>query len=336
MRWKLPTLSLGITDAERILERIGLQDGIKIRIVLKATGRNAETYNFRKFNHKSTFNGQCYEYLITGYLDYPLYLLGTTAAGIRGTSSTVMSAIADRTGLKYLGDTTSDSMLWMPQNKPWCVYGWNVASYGYLSDSSCMVNGVDFDGTLRYFDVNNLKGTPIKALAYAYAEDAITVTDMQAMADSGLGNSLTGFNNGRYVQSIAGDSHTLVDQLAFTPNSRAPLYNKTVKETAGRGAFRFGPISVGNVHANYERAHYQNMRYKNLFSMGLGLLVNTPTEIRQFDRINLSVQKEDTSQDTSTSGVYVVSGRAILVQGVNYAERLEVIRHGTNENYVSG
>lgn len=332
-----PTLCFSITDVDRTIERIGLQDGIPIRVVLKSANSDTQIYLFRKFHHKKPPSSSAPTYIIDGYYDSPLWFAGSTNVNIRGSSNDVLQSIASTCGLKYAGASTNDAQLWTPQNKGWRQFAKEVTNNAYISDSSCMCLALDLDGTLKFVDVNNLPTPKRKIIAYEYADDAITAVDFTNSASSGFNNALSGYWNTRVKQSLTADAlHTPIDQLQFTADVRAPLYNTAVKTQAKRGAVRFSPIDVGNLHENYERASYQNMRYRNLFSFGLSLLLNQSTTFQIFEKINFSVQKVDASQDTSTAGVYTITGRSLYINAANYAEKLQVVRHGTNETYVQG
>ncbi len=334
---KMPTLSLSITDVEHVMERIGLQDGIPLRVAIKPQNGDMRTYRFRKFNHTRTFNGDAYVFDITGYWDAPLYWNTTSATTMRGASNEVLEQIANKCGILYEGTPTSDVQLWCPQNQSWSAFAIETASAGYVDPTSCMCLVFDRDGTLRYKNLNKLDDSGIKILAYQYAEDAFTAVDIHVVTASGFNNALSGYQNMRYKQSLVLDEvHTQIDQLAFTPDTRSPQYNKALKDKLTRGPVRFGPIDVGNVHPEYEKASYQNMRYKNLFSLHVEALLIQPSSIKLLDKLSIAVQKEDTGQDSANSGTYVVSGHAIYVQGANYSEKVLLSRHGTNENYVDG
>src|SRR5580698_3197952 len=83
----LPTFHFKLLDTMHSLDQIELQDGIPIRIVVKAGATSTRTYNFRKFHHTKQFNGTNFEYEVDGYLDAPRYWSGTALAGMRGTSN---------------------------------------------------------------------------------------------------------------------------------------------------------------------------------------------------------------------------------------------------------
>lgn len=331
-RGDIAMLSMQITDAQRLMEAIGLKDGSPIRVVVKAQNKNSKTYNFRAYTYKRFQSGANYVYRIFGYWDAPAYWATSTAAAINGTSNDVLSQIASKCGLKYDGTSTNDSQLWLPQNKIYRTWARSIAKAGYIDDTSCMVRAFDLDGTLRYKNVNNLPEPTKSVVAYQYAKDAYTAVDFSESTESGFNNMLTGYQNMRYMQSsIEEQTQEQIQNLTFKADVKSPLYNTDLKSQIARGAVRFGPIDCGNVHSKYERATYQNVRYSNLFNLGLDLLITMPTDIQVLEKLNFSLQKEDTSIDTATSGIYVVTSHAIYIEAATYAERVGITRHGTNE-----
>lgn len=337
VRGSVPLLSLSITDISRSFDSLNLQDGIPIRVVIKPSDLSSRTYLFRKFNHKSVFDGAAYNWTIVGYLDAPVYWNTTTSKGLRGTSNDVLADIAGNCSLKFDGTTTNDSQLWLPNNSTYRGFAKDIASCGFVDTTSCMVLAVDLDSTMRYKNVNNLPRPTKNIVAYQQAPGSITAIDMKLDAASGFNNAVTGYQNMRYAQSsVADDLHTQIDELSFVPDATSPLYNSKLKKALGRGPVRFGPIDVGNVHDNYEKSSYQNTRYKNLFSMGLELLIPSLSDIQLLERINFAVQREDNSPDTVNSGTYTVTGHSLYIEGPKYAEKVGLVRHGTNERYTEG
>lgn len=333
VRYAMPMLTLQVTDSQRLMERIGLKDGVPIRIVIKAQGKDSKTYKFRNFNHTRQQDGASYVYRIYGIWDNPLYWNTSTAEGIQGTTNDVMSRIADKCGLTYDGTKTNDSQLWMPQNKLYRAWAAELCACAYVNDTSCLSLGLDLDGVLRFKDINNLPKAEKTIIAYQYKENAFTAVDFQVTTASGFNNALTGYQNMRFSQSSVEDQiQEEINSLTFKSDVKAPLFNTDLKNKIGRGAVRFGPIDSGNVHQKYERAKYQNVRYSNLFNLGLDVLVSMPTNIKLLEQINFSVQKEDTSIDAATSGIYTVSGHSIYVEAATYSEKVGLTRHGTNEN----
>jgi hypothetical protein len=332
VRHGLPVFGFQVTDVQHVFDNIGLSDGTPIRIVVKPYGKDSRTYSFRKFNHRRDFNGEAYMWTVTGYWDAPKYWAESSVAAIEGTANAVLEQIASTCGLKYDGTTTNDHQIWVPRNKTYRAWAKDIADHAWVTETSCMVLGVDLDGTLRFKNVSDLPPPTQKILGYTYASDAMTAVDIKVNASSGLNNALTGYQSMRVAQSTMADAtHETIKDLSFTPDVKSPLYSDDIKKSLAQGAVRFSPIDAGNVHQNYERAAYQNLRYRNLFSLGLEAMMIDTIDVQLLERITIGLQVEGAAQDTPNSGVYTTSGHAIYVQGANYAEKLGLTRHGTNE-----
>ena len=333
----LPTCHLSVFDARHSLDSIQLQDGIPLRITVKALNSSTITYNFRKFHHKKDFNGNGFIYEMDGYLDFPQYWAGTSVGGIRGTSNDALSQVASTCGLRFDGTSTNDSQLWLPRNRTFGEFAGMIKRRGYASDGSYMELAVNPDGVLRYKDVNNLEPPTQKVVLGQYVQGAYTAVDYLPHAKSGITNKMTGYQNTRFDQSMVGSSLSTANaQVSFVPDSKSPLYNQAVATGISRGYSTFGGIDVGNTHDNYERAIYQNMRFANLYSLDVEFLMQTPTPFRLLDTFMFAVDQEVNKQDVAFGGVYTIAGKALFVTGTTYAEKLLGTRQGTNLQYTSG
>lgn len=333
----LPTVHFKLIDVLHSLDQVELQDAIPLRVVVKPASAATVTYNFRKFHHVKQFNGSSFEYEVDGYYDAPRYWTGTATGGIRGTSNDVLSQIASTCGIAYDGTSTNDAQLWMPRNRTFGEFAKQVAKRGYANDGSYMVLGVDAIGGMKYKDVNTLPDPTVKIVLGQYVIGAFTATDYQPQAKSGLNNKMTGYQNTRVQQSMTGDdTHTIHDQVTFTPDSNSPLFNIAIRDKIQQGYRTFSAIDVGNVHPNYERAVYQNIRFANTYSLGVEFNISTPTTLQLFDTFTFAVDTENQKQDVAYAGTYTVAAKAFLIVGANYAEKLLGVRQGTNASYTSG
>jgi hypothetical protein len=135
---------------------------------------------------------------------------------------------------------------------------------------------------------------------------------------------------------VGDQTNTAYNQLSFTPDSKSPLLNLTVRSQMVTGYQSFGGIDVGNTHDNYEKALYQNLRFANLFSLDVEFLIQTPTPFTLFDTFTFSVDQEANKQDVAYAGTYTIAAKSFLIMGANYAEKLLGTRQGTNLPYISG
>lgn len=335
----VPTVHFSIFDATHTLDSVPLQDGIPIRVVIRAYQGQTQTLNFRKYDHKKTNMGNGFAYEVDGYLDFPKYWTGTSVAGLRGTSNDVLSQIATTCGLQFDGASTSDSQLWLPRNKTYAEFARSIADRGYATAASYMEMAVTSTGVLRYKDVITLPPPqPSQRLVLGqFMSGVFTAMDYRPIARSGMNNKMTGYQNSRYSQSLITDvPSTQINTLEFRPDASAPLYNLSVKEKVVRGYQTFSGIDVGNTHANYEQALYQNLRYANLYSLDVEFLVQSPTQFQPLDTMSFIVDQEYSLTDKAYAGTYAVVGRAIYITGGTYAEKILGTRVGTDSQYTQG
>jgi hypothetical protein len=198
--------------------------------------------------------------------------------------------------------------------------------------------GLDLNSTLIYSNLNGkFTQPPTQIVAYKRSETAITAVDYSVAQMSGFNNQMTGYSMGLIVQSVTAPNanSTPVESIKFVADVKAPLLNTAVMNIAKRGAYSYSGIDSGNTHATYDQAEYQNIRYANLFSLKLDILLDTQSTITLLSQINFSVTDIDNNQSVAYAGLYQVISKAIYIQGVTYSEKLEVARHGTNDTYIN-
>jgi len=330
----IPTMHLVLTDEIEMISKSTLvQDGTPISVVIKAMGNSdSQIYNFRVFKFQSFRATIGTMYQIDAYLDYQKYWLQTSSTGIQGTSNYVLGEVAAACGLKYDGITTNDSQLWLPQNRTYSMFVKKTVEYAYASDSSLIMSGLTLDGTLMLRDMNSTPdpNTIVDVVLGQYVEGKRMVTDYVPKNNAGLNNLLTGYNHARVRQSAIAGAETYKD-VVFFPNSKSPFFSEEAKNVAQRGFVMYSPIDFGNVHESYERAYYQNQRYRNLMSAGVDFLSVWPTNLNLFDTFNfIDREVEDHEINNSWSGNYRLTSKAIRIEGAAYSEYFEGYRHGTN------
>ncbi len=337
-RTNLPTCHFAISDVRHTLDNLSLQDGIPLTITIAPYGQATTTYNFRKFNHVKTFNGQCFQYEIDGYLDNPLFWTGTVTAGFTGTSGDLMSSVASKCGMTYDGVQTADSQLWLPRNRTYGEWTSFVVPRGYIDDSSCMVAGVDPTGAgkLIYKNVTNLPDPTVTVVFGQQVSGSLTCSNYAPAASSGMGNKFQGYQHTRYGQSMTSATpSTAMSQMTFTPDVSGYYLNTDISQQIGQGYRTFGGIDVGNTHEKYDQAIYQNRRLASLYSLGVEFLMMSPSSLTLLDKFTFQVDNETQKQDLPYAGTYTIGAKALFIQGGTYAEKLLGIRMGTMQPYVA-
>lgn len=330
--FKLPTLHLEMLDVLNIMPSYALEDNAKITVVLK--GLYDYTREFRVLRWQPQMIGAGFRYVIDGIWNAPRYWMGTDNAGMSGTSSTVLERIAKDCGLSVYETNakTSDSMTWMQGNRSYSDFARHIARHGYVSDTSHMMLAVDSLGFMRYLDANKLTAPKIQAsLTPQPAEGVLMLTDFKPVTRSGVSNALGGYRYETYTQQ--GDAASRIspreDALTYAADSRYPLINTKVREDIERGPIRFSPIDFGNVHENYERARYQNMRYNLVKSLSGLFLFPFQTPLEPGNQIAFT--QTAGTKSTQYNGDYTVTEKTILIQGKSYNEKLVAMRGGLSE-----
>ena len=142
----MPVMHLQFTDALGLAPKFGLTDGSPVSVTIKSAV--TVTRDFRIYKWSRMPSGTGFAYTLDCYYDAPKYWAMTSLAGIRGSSYSAISQIADMTGLTMWTKSaeTADNMLWLPANKTYGAFARTIARYGYRSDESHMVLALDTEG----------------------------------------------------------------------------------------------------------------------------------------------------------------------------------------------
>ena len=337
VRLHLPMLSMQFSDINKFLTTNSLLvDGVLVQVIITIENVT-NNYSFRLFSHKQILTGQP-RYLINGYLDSQTFWGTTVDKPKKGTTSSIISDIATNAGLDYDGVNTVDSQTWLGQNKKLCEYVMSLAQRGYVDDQSCMCLGVTASKVLRYLNLTKFNDFPIKG-QYANALTPLDkpgispITDYKILNKSGFFNNLSAYDSSRYeTDTLAAGASDIHTQVNVIKNSRQLMVNKDTNSKVSRGTVSHAPIDVGNVHDKYERAYYQNVRLGNLFSYGLEVLIPKYVPASILDVVNCIITVPDVNAMAGPSGKYLITSKVIYIQGLNYYTKLELFRHGLNEN----
>lgn len=327
----LPTFYLEFLDVMGILQKMAwVTDGTPVKVTIRPPAApQTHTYYFRVFRFNATSSAAGTTWKMDGYLDSVKYWLTTASTTRKGTSSAVIAEIAQECGLRFDGHTTADPQVWVPQNRTLGEWVREITKSGYAGASSLMLQGVDPEKVLHYKDFN--REDPVKfSMVYGeYRDGEVPIMDYAPSSRSGLTNRLTGYRNVMRTQSTT-RGVAVADELVFKSDSRIPLVNQEVRTTQTRGTQRFAPIDFGNVHAEAERAMYQNARYANLYNLSVDFLSTTWTGINIFDSVTFVSRDGQGDVDDSLAGRYKVSAQQLLIQSASYAEYICGERHGIN------
>jgi hypothetical protein len=326
----VPMIHLRVKDtAQWLAKKQSLVDGAIISVTLDVHNVK-NTYRFRLNTHKEQQGPTGPVYEIDGYFDAPEYWLKSVTEPHTGTSNSIISSMASKCRLKYDGTNTSDNQTWWAKNRKVFQFCLDITKHGYANDGSCMQLGLDLDGILRYRNVAQTRPVAASFVVGEYHPKTYVVTDFAPRNLAGMFNSMTGYAEEVHAPSVfSPDLNPLIDALAKKLTTKM-MMNSDVKKTISRSRVIFKPIDCGNVHPQYDKAYYQNMRLSNLYSFGLDAVTPDYTTVRLFDYIDFSANEPSQRGIRAYSGKYIVASRAIYVTGANYYEKFEFVRQGVN------
>lgn len=330
LKSRVPVMAMVLSDTGSILDRVPLvRDGTRINITLQAGGSSQYTYKFRLFDYKRQPMPGSVSWHFDAYWDVPLWWAGASDRSYRGSTHSVLQEIANLCGIPYEGIPTADARMWSQQGMRYCAFAKYMVQRGYASDQSRMTLGFDLDGTLYYKDVNKLESPKYTLTNKQMQPGMLPLADYRPESDSGYANRNIGYSSTFHRQSLVRPQ--TISTLEVTPNTVSLQMNNDVKSAIVQGAPRYSTIDVGNSE-NSEQAIYQNARYGALFSQSVHMLsTSMHMPIRLLDWVNTTFTLDSGGVDEFNSGLYLITDRAIRIEGPNYSEKLLGRRHGINE-----
>lgn len=310
----IPVLQLILNDERNTLaEEMNLVDGTLVTIKIAKTREKVKVRKFRVWGYRKQTTAKGPKLVCTCILDCPKWSAGVFTESVRGTSDTVIGTLAQRAGLKYSGPggAVDDVMTWLNINKTRNAFAEDVAIRGYGNRQTCMYRLLTMDYEVRYRDLFAvLKEKPKWSFLQNTAEGAakatpVVIRETQDASSSGVATHMMNYGQKQYEHSL-----DEVGQLS-TLTLDAPLLGKALPinddvrgQIAERGAkvnytgFDTGtePKPASNLHQNYEKAFYQNMRYLGLLSERVILLSDECTEVTSFD----CCEYQHSNQDNQT------------------------------------
>ena len=332
----VPMLHMAVQDnIDSLRESKHFSDAAKIQIVIKAKDDTfATTYAFRLNSYRRTASSGGYRYELDAYVDANTYWHASSVVPKKGSSYSAIKGIAEDCGLKFEGDQTVDTQLWIPRNIPYHEWARQISERGYRSDKSFMQLGLNFDKTLVYRDLS-AKAAPKAKFAFAeYVAGFITTTDVQPSTSSGSMNHYSGYAETHVEQDVEtatlhrSNSKVEIDKKA---SEGTMMINSKIKNAVKQARVTFAPIDIGNVHPAYEQALYQNRRQNNMFNVRLDLVANSATKLHLLDLVTVNL---DSASDylKTYSGDYHIASRVVFIKGFEYFEKFELVRKTMNIN----
>lgn len=342
-RIHVPMIHMSITDnLDFLVNNKLLFDNCLITVIIGDQSAQSTTYEFRlnSFTNPNSVVSDSRIIELDGYLNLVKYWQSTSSESFTGTSSALLSNIASKCSLNYIGDNTSDSQTWFPRNMPFYEWARSSSERGFKSQTSCMQLGIDISKTMIYTDIAS-RENPVRNISIGKPKPGfLYAMDASPSSSPGAKNNLSGYSSSLIEQDLMTTEKVTVEGIKLLKGSerRSLTINTSVKELAGMGRVRFSPIDPGNVHPKYEQAMYQNRRIANLYVNKLEVIVNEPSKLKLLDSVTVHLDNEHRNID-KLGGNYRLTSRVVYFNGIDYMEKLELAARSVayvSENLVTG
>lgn len=343
----LPVLKMSLYDDNETLSKdLNLKNGTLIKIRLGKSSSESPESAFRVFGWGRPRNSTGKVLHIVALFDCPLFGAGAYSESYEGTSKDVMAKIASACGLKFEGPSanTDDSQVWLNFNTTRLSFTEDIAMRGFVNESSCMVRCVSTDGTLHYKNLMEvIKQEPKHSISHNSNGKGKSgkPIDVRGAKDTSVSGVFTHFMN--YGFTLHGhdfdeEQHAFASLDVDVQGVDVPI-NKEVKGQLENGSrvsyfgldYRHGPNDGYNLHENYERAYYQNVRLLGLFSERVTAIADEATDTTLFEPVDFTQGAGGKGQQSpatnDVSGKYILGGRTKVIKGgTKYSELFYLYR----------
>lgn len=333
----LPLFELSFADPSGQFKKMAtIKDGMPISINVGQTLETQNEYKFRLFRNTETTIGQHRLYRMTGYLDVPSYMTASSTKSYKDTSSNVIKQIVEASGFTETDiDSTADSQVWYQANKRNMMFVKYLCERGYIDEGSAMVRGVRFNKKFFYKDFNRIAGDG-PTFAYNPADGEAQIVDHHVLDSSGAPNMYRGYGDKTLQQDMMEETPKEHKDIKVEPRADQVGVNTDIKGMTENGRVDITPPHFKDMaHENYFKAKHQNVRAGFLNSAQVWVLCPMQVDaVDLFMPAKLRLANVDQSEDASETirdGQYVVVGKDIIVEGINYGERFKLARAGNNE-----
>lgn len=345
-----PTLSLHFFDQTGSLQRdLNLSQGTKCTITLARYGSKDQlvkrTFSLWSTTRNVSDAGPLLTAIFT--LDAPKWIAGVYCENFRASSSQAIQNMAASSGLNYSGPSggTSDTMNWLNVNTTRSSFSEDVAMRGYASNASCMARALTLDSEVRYKNLFEELSKDDKA-QFLLNDDSeihdnpVLLRETQETSISGVMAHWFNFGQIQHEHSLNLEGQQITDRiLAPVMGSGFPISDRVkqlISDSEGSRVAYTGldpgtePKPQSNIHSNYERAFYQNLRGLGLFTERMRVLGHAYTRLSTFDCVKYIQRDPEGNQfvhNQAVNGKYLVGGKTIRIKnGHNYSEVFDLIR----------
>ena len=331
--YMVPVAMLTLIDGSTKLDsELAFGDGTTLTIAIGPNRESAPAQDFIIFNGRVVRDGLNDIYHYTCILDVPNYWAKSVSMAIRDKSSKdALKDLAGKLGLEFDGEGTSDKQTWLNLASTGGDFAQRIAEAGYINDMSCMSIGVTADKKLLYKDLAKQIMKKDKIFVVGSSPDiGQPLDEVKFNSTSGFRNAWLGYGQLVWFDDIQGKTETLKEVVVQKPSESFLALNSDVKSAIEYSRIDTQDFDAGNVHENYQKARYQNLRIRAMYSQVGSILVrNTITGLKLFDPVWLDMYDaiSEGKNTMNRSGAYVTFAKTRVFRGgTRYAERVEIMR----------
>jgi hypothetical protein len=339
IQYSVPVLELKLIDTSNFFADKSIVDSSTIEVML--SNRAEDNSNWAKFKvfkvtPSPSMNNGGKNYSISAYFGVTSdYLFEKTNEVFNGTSTAIMSKIAEKFSLTLEADIATDKDSWRCSNKTLAEFvKQSVLPAGNVSNSSGMVAGINpWNSKLYYKDIANLitkkpkyKLTNIPSEGYDFV-----FVEYKYSSSSGLLNKQAGgYGLETKFFDIESGVHTTFSGVDVKKVSKNININKDMIGTLTNKVLP--SLDIGNVSAKFQKSLGQNKRILGTFSVSLDILLRNFTDIGLFDILSIDIADTQGTKsiEPTMSGSYIVIGKASVVVNGEYAEKICMTRNTSN------
>jgi hypothetical protein len=342
-----PVLMLSLYD-DGVITNPSPGDGSLIEVQLGKQADRLNSYRFRMIGAPYAALAANGKTVIryNAVFDSPRLFHETANFALKASSSDVVSAVASELGLTADVDSSiSDKMIWHSGIGRWSAFLERVASRGWFGDDSAATNAaIGLDGVLRYYSLARLAKAPVAHTFYhmtplpeagsTEAENAHLVYALDRDDSVALTTAQTGYTaTTRYFdRSGAIVTH---DSVNVTRQTNQLNMSAELRDAIDIGTQRIRPSASPNTHENWDRALYQNTRYRSTYNAAINvLLLDTTQDLTLYTPCALrSTFFATGAQDDALRAVRgLVKARSVGIWNMNYMEKVSIGVQGLDAN----
>ena len=321
------------------LDERSIVDGTLIRFELKNKEQKLnENLKFRLFNiDRIDINEKFVKIEIEGLLDfYDGYTQGN-AVNLYGNTSDVFKQIASLYNLNSDIDQTNDTQLWVAGENNIYQFMTDLATHGWIDETSAMFWCIDRHGILLYKNLTALFrkrskniGTFIqlphpdpKQKTYGYSTSSVSIqSGYENIVNGGYGG------NDKYFNLLSYDWKTVTAKKVVAESNLINI-SKDLSKGLSESWYAF---DVGNFHANYHKAKKQNYRILSTYSTYVDLSCQyfMPFRLGQIVNFIHTDEQNIDNQVKLTSGTFCICAIKMKLNTKAITCNLQLMMQGLN------